>query len=275
MSIYLLVDNGSLRPAATLQLRQIAKQLGEQSNQQIHAVSLQHADKIHAEKLEDKKAVVFESFMREQLQQGETEFLILPLFFGNSAALTNFIPGKLSDLQQELKLAFECKIADVLYPLPKGDSRLVDILYDNIQKTSNQLSLPLKNIVLLDHGSPLPQITKVRNRVAEELQIKLGQNNHLDQAVMERRAGRQYDFNGGLLQDWLLEKAKQGEDSAIISLLFSLPGRHAGPDGDIVTICKSVTQDYPQFKIGISPLVGEHPLLIELLKDRFLDQNII
>ena len=129
----------------------------------------------------------------------------------------------------------------------------------------------LKNIVLVDHGSPSPQITAVRNAVADHLQAKLG-NVKLEQAVMERREGKQYDFNGELLEDWLMAKAEQGmsgeESSAIVALLFSLPGRHAGEGGDIATICESVMQRYPNFKIGISPLVGEHPLLLEILADR-------
>ena len=85
---------------------------------------------------------------------------------------------------------------------------------------------------------------------------------------MERREGKQYDFNGELLEACLNKKAQQGEPSAIVGLLFSLPGRHAGEGGDIEKICESVMGRYPNFKIGISPLVGEHPLLLEILADR-------
>jgi len=277
----LLVDNGSIKPAATLQLRKIAVKLGELTNQKIHPVSLQHAD------------VVLAEFLREQLEQGKRDFIILPLFFGKSRALTKFIP----DVQAELEEAFgefKLKIADTLFPFPQTDARLADIIFDNIQTVAQAFSnskhssaeqerdtppllhsrakvggcTSLNNIVLVDHGSPSPQITAVRNAVAEEIQTKLGQETKLEQAVMERREGKQYDFNGELLEDYLNKKAQQGEAIAIVALLFSLPGRHAGEGGDIEKICQSVMQRYPQFKIAITPLVGEHPLLLEILADR-------
>ena len=54
----------------------------------------------------------------------------------------------------------------------------------------------------------------------------------------------------------------------VVALLFSLPGRHAGKCGDIESMCESVMRRHPSFTIGISPLVGEHPLLLEILADR-------
>jgi len=251
----LLVDNGSIKPAATLQLKKIAEQLGERTKQKIYPVSLQHAE------------VVLANFLREQLEQGKSDFIILPLFFGNSRALTKFIPDVQAELE-EVFGKFNLKIADTLFPFPQSDTRLADIIFNNIQIVARDSLFSLRNIVLVDHGSPSPQITAVRSGVAKEVQAKLGQKVKLAQAVMERREGKQYDFNGELLEDWLLEKAKQGEASAIVALLFSLPGRHAGEGGDIVEICDSVMERYPGFKIGLSPLVGEHPLLLDILADR-------
>ncbi len=296
--IILLVDNGSTKAEATLQLRSIAKQLSERTNQQIYPVSLQHADVIPADDLDGVEASVLKGFLQNQLKRGKHDFIILPLFFGNSRALTKFIP----DVHIELEALFgefKLKIVDTLFPLPQSDTRLADIIFDNIQRVAQESSFlkhtppllhdvfhsnnhhvkvggcaSLNNIVLVDHGSPSPEITAVRNGVAEEVQARLGQEIklELEQAVMERREGKQYDFNGELLEDWLVAKAEQGmsgeESSAIVALLFSLPGRHAGEGGDIVTICESVMQRYPNFKVGISPLVGEHPLLLEILADR-------
>lgn len=281
--IIILADNGSTRAAAVLQLRSIAKQLSERTSQTIHPVSLQHAGVISAEELGGVKASVLSDFLREQLQQGQREFIILPLFFGNSRALTKFIPDVLADLEKELEIEsgeLNVQIMKTLYtpPLPvlesgsSSSSGLSDIIYDHIIQTTQNNSIPLKNIVLVDHGSPSPQITAVRMGVAEEVQTKLGQDVQLEQAVMERREGKEYDFNGELLEDWLSAKAEQGEagevNSAVVALLFSLPGRHAGEGGDIVTICDSVMQRFPDFKISVTPLVGEHPLLLDILADR-------
>ena len=273
--ITLLVDNGSTKVAATLQLREIAKQLSERTDQEIYPVSLQHADVISVDELGGVEASIFNVFLHDHLQQGHRAFKILPLFFGNSRALTKFIPDVQTELEKEFG-KFKIQIMDTLYtpphPVLTSDTVLSDIIYDHILQTAQTHSLPLTNIVLVDHGSPSPQITAVRLGVAEEVQDKLGQSVRLEQAVMERREGKQYDFNGTLLEDWLVAKARQvvssEERSAIVVLLFSLPGSHAGEGGDIVTICDSVMQRYPNFKIGISPLVSEHPLLLDILADR-------
>lgn len=274
MTTFLLVDNGSIKAAATLQLRRIAQQLSERSGKHVYPVSLQHAGRIPKEALEGMRATVFTDFLRQKLTAGERHFRVLPLFFGHSRALSAFIPEQQTLLEQEVG-RFTLTLADVLYPLPEGDKRLVNIIDDHIQQTAMKASLALKNIVLVDHGSPLPQVTQVRNRVMNQVHTQLKQiapSIDLSSAAMERRAGRRYDFNGVLLADWLRNKAEQGESSAIVALLFSLPGRHAGEGGDIVAICESVMQNYPAFKIAISPLVGEHPLLLEILQDRLVSR---
>jgi len=269
--IIILADNGSTKAEATLQLRVIADQLSNYTNKKIHPVSLQHCHRVPAEKLGGIKGFTIKYFMRKHIEQDYREFIVLPLFFGNSRALTKFIPTVHAELEESLG-EFKIQIMDPLYKPNQAASEqsvgLPDIIYDHIQKTAQINALPLKNIVLVDHGSPIPQITAVRNGVVEEVQEKLGQDVTLEQAAMERREGKEYDFNGVLLEDWLIAKAEQGETSAIVTLLFSLPGRHAGEGGDIVTICDSVMQRHPNFKIGISPLVGEHPLLLEILADR-------
>jgi len=276
--IIILADNGSTKASATLQLRSIAKQLSERVHQDIYPVSLQHADVISADELGGMKASVLRTFLREQLALGEREFIIVPLFFGNSRALTKFIP----DLQR--KLEEECgeiniTVKDTLYQ-PSSDysnqvkekeqASLAQIIADHILQTSKVTSTPLENIVLVDHGSPSPKITAVRNGVADDIQVILSKK--VEQAAMERRTGKQYDFNGDLLEDWLITKAKQSvtgkKINVIVALMFSLPGRHAGDGGDIVTICNSVTQRYPNFKVAITPLVGEHPLLLDILVNR-------
>jgi sirohydrochlorin ferrochelatase len=121
-------------------------------------------------------------------------------------------------------------------------------------------------VVLVDHGSPSPKITEVRKDIARTLAADYGLN--LDQVVMERRQGQEYDFNGELLATWLRQQAEQGTTSVIVAMLFFLPGRHAGPNGDVEEICNSVVADHPQLRFNITPLISEHPLLLDVLKDR-------
>jgi len=124
------------------------------------------------------------------------------------------------------------------------------------------------NIVLVDHGSPLPAVTEVRQHISRQLKKKLPSGVQLNQAAMERRKGKAYDFNGELLEDYLSRLAKSGETQARVLLLFLLPGTHAGENGDIVQICNRVMAKYSGFKVTISPLIGENDLLIDCLSRR-------
>lgn len=270
MPTYLLIDNGSKKAAATLALRKLASNLSEQTGRIIHPVSLQHADSIDAAEIDNVPAETFTSFLRYHLQQGEREFIVVPLFFGESRALTSFIPQQTAELEKEFG-NFEVKLAEVIYPLERGESRLADILYDHIQTISQTDSIETESIVLVDHGSPSAKITEVRKRVAKNLQCLLGEKASLAQAVMERREGGAYDFNGELLVNWLNAQAEKGVTNVIIAMLFFLPGRHAGECGDIEGICQSVMARYPKLQISLTPLISEHKMLVSILTDR-LDQ---
>jgi sirohydrochlorin ferrochelatase len=268
MSVYLLVDNGSKKPEATLRLRELAASLGAHVGKTVHPVSLQHTDAIAADELGGQPANTFTAFLRKQLANGEREFIVLPLFFGVSRALTSFIPQQLGLLEAEFG-TFSVTLAEVVYPLPEGDDRLAQIVFDHIQAAQAKLAGKAQ-VVLVDHGSPVPQITEVRKRVAQSVDVMLGESQSLAEAVMERREGKEYDFNGELLADWLRAQAEQGVTTVIVAMLFFLPGRHAGTCGDVETICDSVVRDFPQLSFTITPLISEHSLLLDILKDRLL-----
>lgn len=94
MPVILLCDNGSTQPNATLQLRRLAQLLSQQSDQTIHPVSLQHANRIEASKLEGEPAQVFSEFMQQQLSAGETEFILLPIFLARARPSPRLFPMK-------------------------------------------------------------------------------------------------------------------------------------------------------------------------------------
>ncbi|MFP3873583.1 MAG: sirohydrochlorin chelatase [Thiohalophilus sp.] len=264
MPVYLLVDNGSKQPDATLYLRCLAARLGEYTGRTIHPVSLQHADAIPVEELDGTPAQVFPEFLQNRLAQGDQEFVVLPLFFGLSRAITSFIPEEVQRLKSTYP-ELTVKVAPVIWPLPGGEPRLAQIVFEHIQQARRH-SLDGAKVVLVDHGSPSPKITEVRRGVAQTLARQHGLE--VDQAVMERREGKEYDFNGDLLATWLRRQAQQGVTEVIVAMLFFLPGRHAGPHGDVVEICDTVVSDYPQLDYTITPLISAHPLLLEILKDR-------
>jgi hypothetical protein len=80
---------------------------------------------------------------------------------------------------------------------------------------------------------------------------------------MERREGAEYDFNEPLLEHAL----QQAKGEAVILMLFLLPGRHAGPDGDVATIAKEHAPAGLRWKL--SPLLGTHFSLPSLIELRF------
>ena len=267
MSMILLSDNGSKQADATLQLRTLADQLSTLTGKAIYPVSLQHADSISADKLNGKSADTFSDFVRNKLEQGEKEFVLLPLFFGNSRALTSFVPDEVTKLKEEYG-EFNFILADVIYPLPKGEPLLVDIIYQNILQVAANHNKNIEHVVLVDHGSPVPEITDVRKQVAVDLKKRLSAKAMLSEASMERREGKEYDFNGELLEDELIANAKAGVTEIIVAMMFFLPGRHAGACGDVDEICTRVMNIYPSLNVMISPLISEQSLLSSILENR-------
>ena len=272
MQQIILVDNGSRRAGAVLNLNRLARQLSKSSGKVIDAVPLQHADKIPPEAFGDalggRPVLTFNDYVASALTSGVDEFVILPLFFGHSRAISSFIPNTLNELQK-VHGEFSWKLADVLCPLPRGEAKLARLLYENLQMPANTEIGKLDYIILTDHGSPARQVNKVRVKMAEQLLPYLPEHVQLLQAAMERRPGPEYDFNGPLLQDLLEELARENELVNIaISMLFISPGRHAGKGGDIAGICDQAMQHHPGLTIHISPLVGDNPLLTDILLNR-------
>ncbi len=266
--VVLLVDNGSSRAAATRALRDVAQRLSVASGWPISPVSLQHADKVPLSELDGVAAEVLPAFLGKQLEQGRRRFVVLPLFFGRSRALTGFIPQQLELLTQRFG-AFELKQAAPLSPLPEGEPRLARILADHVQQCTETAGRNPDRVIVVDHGSPIPQVTAVREHVAEVLQTYIPAGIAIDQAVMEKRIGAEYDFNGLLLTEQLAA-AVTGRNRllVVVAMLFLLPGRHAGAGGDIADICRDAEVSHPGLEVRISPLVGNHPLLIDILKER-------
>jgi sirohydrochlorin ferrochelatase len=260
----LLVDNGSLRPESVLNLREIAQRLADKIARPIVPVSLQHADKIPSEALHGIPADTLRPLLRHQLSQGERHFILLPLFFGPSRALSSLIPQHRERLALEFG-AFELTLAPELCPLPQGEPRLAQILCDQLPDIQTEQ----QRIILVDHGSTIPAVTAVRHYLAAEMRQRLNAQIQLREAVMERRKGSEYDFNGDLLEQVLRQAGQQDHQTPIaLACLFLLPGRHAGKGGDIESICHRVNNQYPNWPIHMSGLVGEHRGLIPILCDR-------
>lgn len=251
----ILVDNGSYEPAATLALRGLAQEVSKLIGQPVLPVSTMHSTKIDPALLVGQPAVIFEGAVQQAKLDGIEEIVVLPLFIGPSRAITEYLPKVFADaLPGTMKLSIR---------EPLFGPELISMLIDNLKSTG--WTKGSGTVYLCDHGSPIPEVTRCRNFFAVSLRNQLGlKEDELIACSMERREGAEYDFNEPLLEHAL----QQAKGEAIILMLFLLPGRHAGGDGDVATIAKEHAPEGLRWKL--SPLLGTHPALPALLFRRHL-----
>lgn len=247
----LLTDNGSLQPAATLRLRALAAELGRRLGRKVEPVSVLHSDKIDPALLGDTPARTFEPYAREAKAAGVGSLEVLPLFIGPSLALTEFLP----ELARKAGVALEIK--PTLWS-PGREDALVPLLLDNLAATG--WTKGSGTVLLCDHGSPIREVTAAREDLAARLRERLGlEPDELVGCAMERREGPAYAFNEPMLADALA----RARGKVAVLMLFMLPGRHAGPGGDVATICAAHAPAATAWTL--SPLLGDHPGLSEVL----------
>jgi len=269
----LLVDNGSLAPAATFSLRAIAGQLATALGRRVDPISLLHSSSIPAGQLGGSAAEILEPALERRIREGVEDFLVVPLFFGPSSALADYLPRRIAALKEKFPRVRVRVAAPLVDPADRGDERIAAILEENVRALlANASELAGKRaapaVVLVDHGSPTRAVVAVRDHVTAQLRHRLGPAvRGVLAASMERRSGAEFDFSGPLLADAF---ARPGFDAGpvIVAMLFLSPGRHAGPDGDVAQICTAARQHHPELRPLITALVGSHPGLIPVLVDR-------
>lgn len=258
--ITLLVDNGSLAPAATLKLRELAAALAARVGVPVAPVSLLHASGVPASELGGIPAEILEPALERRVRDGARDFLVVPLFFGPSRALTDYLPARVAALRGR-RPGLRVRLAAPLFAA--GDPRLAQILADHVRTCG-----AATHVALVDHGSPVRAVTQVRDALAEQLRAELGPAAEVAGCCMERRPEAEFDFNGPLLADLL---ARDGWQAArvVVAMQFLLPGRHAGADGDVAAICRASAARFPGSSTRLTPLVAEHPRLVDILADRW------
>ncbi len=291
----LLMDNGSLEPTATVALRRLSTALAERIDARVEPISLLHSSAIPAEKIGGTPAEILEPALDRRLAAGTNNFLIIPLFFGPSGAITDYLPKRLSHLRGKYP-ALNTTIAAPLFA--ETDDRLARILADHVRATlppgrslhagdserdratnvpdrlqaRSCMTKPPTRVALVDHGSPARAVTEVRNALAAQLAAQLGPDFIVAPCSMERREGAAYDFCEPLLEH-LLGSPGWNAGEVIAAMQFLLPGRHAGPNGDVAAICRRAEAANPGLKVSTTPLVAEHPLLVDILADRWMSAS--
>jgi len=266
-----LIDNGSLRPEATFALRELALGLSARTGFRVEPVSLLHSHKIASEDLDGVPATIVRRRLRELIEAGERAFIMLPLFLGPSLAIQDYLPQLIEEAQQ-IQPEISVTIADPLagVDVDHPDLRLAKILADHVRQTMEAKGLIHPKVALADHGTPIELVNRVRNAVAAQLaEILADDVCAVKASSMERREGEAYAFNEPLLERIGEVEGFAGGD-LIVAMFFLLPGRHAGEGGDVAEICEGLLKCGAFDRVCTTPLLGTHPLLLELLEDRLM-----
>ena len=267
--ICLLVDNGSLKASSTLTLRRIARALSQKIGFEVAPVSMLHSNAIDPELLGGRPAELIAPALQKRLK-GAQQFIVIPVFFGPSGALTRHLPARIAELKASVP-SLRVTLAPCLVEggRPNRIELLAHILADWVEEKRAQAQLNRPAVILVDHGTPAPEVNAVRHLMEKQLAHLLdGKIERLVSASMERREGKAFDFNEPLLEKVIgTEGFSKGD--VIVSMLFLSPGRHAGPDGDIARMCRNAEQRYLGLRLHRTKLVSQHPSLVDLLAERF------
>jgi sirohydrochlorin ferrochelatase len=236
----------------------------------VHPVSLNYSNRVDADALEGRKALLLEEELRQLSSAGRRQFLLAPLFFGRGRNVKAVIPGVVKSLAggfPGISVGFLPPLVDLRDP---SDTGVAGIMAKGIRNTITETGMTDHvAVVIVDHGTPDPEVNAVRSRLVSQVAAVLGQEvGTVSAASMERRAGREYAFNDPLLEHIL--GSPGFDDDVVVSPVFLSPGRHAGPGGDIVRICAVAQKMNPPMRIALTPLVGEFPEFPALLAKRIL-----
>lgn len=253
-SCLVLMDNGSLRPESTLQLRRVAARVSELLDSMVYPVSLLHSSKVDTEKLGGEKAWTLVPFMRAQRERGVHHFTVLPQFFGPSSALVDYLPKRVGELRAEGWEELEVEVLPCL--VDGGDPAVAEMMADLVREKARTLGWDEFSVAMCDHGTPAPAVNEVRELVAQQMRENLaGTVSSLASCSMERREGAEYDFNEPLLENLLGNPGFQ--ERVLISMLFAGPGRHAGAGGDVAQICAAAEAQNPGLETQMTGLLGD------------------
>jgi sirohydrochlorin ferrochelatase len=245
-SAWFLFDNGSFRAESTISLRRAAAALGGHTGLPVQAVSLLHSTNVSAEALGGERARLLEPALTAHFMQfPEGEAVLIPLFFGPSAALTDYVPARLAALRLRFPKA-RVSMAPWLVNPDEADARIAVILADQVRVTMKSRGWAKPKVVLVDHGSPQAAVAVVRNHLGEQLRAVLaGEIEELAVASMERREGEAYAFNEPLLATVLRT-----------------------PPFDRGEICEAAEHGQAELRTQMTETIATDPRLIELLAER-------
>lgn len=250
--IVALIDNGSLEPAAHLHLRAVAAALSARTGVKVHPVSWKHSDRVSPEALNDAPAWTLAPFVRTMQALGQREFVFVPFFISPQGAIGSALHRDLEKLHTslpELEFSFtEGLAARGIVPA---------ILSARVRDTiaAHQLTAPA--VVVVDHGGPSATSAALRDQFAAEVRRELGT------AIRSLTAASMEGEHGPLLADVLRRPELVGRD-VVVAQIFLVPGRHAGPHGDVANICRTALEQGGP-RSYLTPAIGRDPAVVSAL----------
>ncbi len=263
-----LFDNGSFRAESTRSLRVLAERLAERVGHPVRAVSLLHSTRVPAEELDGEAAQLLEPALNAWFTAHPcARVVLLPLFFGPSGALVEYVPERLAALRVKHPEA-RAVVAEPLVLAEEEPRELTAILADRVRAVMAEEAWRRPKVALCDHGSPLRSVTAVRDRLAVALGEALaGEVDFVAPASMERRDGDEFAFNEPLLATRLTTPPfDRGE--VVVALQFLSPGRHAGPGGDVAEICAAAEAARPDLRTAMTRPLADDARLVDVLARR-------
>jgi sirohydrochlorin ferrochelatase len=251
--IVALIDNGSLEPAAQLNLRAVAAALSERVGVRVEPVSWKHSDRVPADALDGAPARTLAPFVRAQLARGEREFIFVPFFVSAQGAIGSALRSDLEKLQREAAASggFDFAFAAGL----AGRGAVGPIVAERVRETVSAHGLVQPPVILVDHGGPSATSAALRDSLAAAVRSLLGAEiGPLAAASME-------GAHRPLLSE-LLATSGLDRGDVVVALLFLSPGRHAGTDGDVARICRAAEARSSALRCHLTGLVGTHPRAI-------------
>jgi sirohydrochlorin ferrochelatase len=262
-----LIDNGSLEPASTRNLRAVATTLSADVDVAVHPVSWKHSDRIALSPLDgDAPGVTLAPFVRAQVAAGTRRFVFTPFFISAQGAIGSALRTDLEKLQHEhaatpFAFTFTTGLADA--------GVIAQIVAARVRETISVADLDRPPVLVVDHGGPSPTSAALRNRLADEVRDHLGTD--VASVTATSMEGEDHAHNHPILADALatlvaasaspaLRESASASRDVVIALLFLSPGRHAGPGGDIAQICGTAESQFPALRCHLTDLVGTHPL---------------
>lgn len=263
-----LFDNGSFRADSTRSLRTLAANLAKPLGHPVRAVSLLHSSRVSPAELDGEPAKLLEPELQSWFAlHPRGRALLLPLFFGPSGALVDYVPERLAALHTKYPEG-RVKLAEALVLPHEEPSELVAILADRVRATMQARGWNRPNVILCDHGTPLRTVSEIRDRLAAGLARALaGEVGRVAPASMERRPEEAFAFNEPLLETLLATPPFNGSH-VVVALQFLSPGRHAGPGGDVAQICATAEAAAPGLSTAMSTPIADDPRLIDVLTRR-------